>query len=66
MSSVKDEKQRKVVIVGAGLVGSLQALYFGQRSYNVEVTSTDRTRELRLIFPAKASILPYQSVVKRL
>jgi len=26
MSSVKDEKQRKVVIVGAGLVGSLQAL----------------------------------------
>jgi len=37
MSSVKDEKQRKVVIVGAGLVGSLQALYFGQRSYNVEV-----------------------------
>ena len=37
MASEKDRKQRKVIIVGAGLVGSLQALYFGQRSYDVEV-----------------------------
>lgn len=33
----KNENNKKVIIVGAGLVGSLQALYFGQRSYNVEV-----------------------------
>lgn len=30
-------QKKKVIIVGAGLVGSLQALYFGQRSYNVNV-----------------------------
>ena len=33
----ENKKEKKIVVVGAGLVGSLQALYFAQRSYNVSV-----------------------------
>ena len=33
----QSRKNKKILVVGAGLVGSLQALYFAQRSYNVHV-----------------------------
>ena len=33
----KDRTDKKILVIGAGLVGSLQALYFAQRSYSVNV-----------------------------
>ncbi|MEJ2113950.1 MAG: NAD(P)/FAD-dependent oxidoreductase [Flavobacteriaceae bacterium] len=46
---MKEEKQQNILIIGAGLCGSLLALRLGQRGYNVKVYSDRGIKAMKLV-----------------
>lgn len=53
-------KHQKVVVVGAGPVGSLAALYAAQRGHDVEIYEL-RPGESRVAFPHRFNLVPVRA-----